>query len=401
MLVDGWAAGDGDRAPHAGALAAIEALRSSVPDAVVGVGTVMAPAQLSDALAAGAVFAVSPVPATCCYRPLPRCSVPFVPGVATVTELMRVVASGCREVKFFPAEASGGVATLSSLAAVAPSVRFLPTGGIDADSAAGYLALDHVFAVGGSWVCPAALDPRERVGSDRRARTRGIAAHRDRADVTLVLVVGEPLVELLEDPPGTPRRGFGGDALNLAVSLKRESPDARRASSRAPSGDGPDSEALLVLCRDEGIDVSLLRRVAGAELGRYRVTVDAAGERSFTYDRSASPFRGALDADDILPDGSTVDVLCFSGIAMAVLHDAGRSALLAYATAVHGRGGTVVYDPNHRPALWADDDEARAWTERIAQTVDMLLASTEDGRRSVGRRYARRDRGCVPLDGRA
>ena len=198
--------------------------------------------------------------------------------------------------------------------------------------------------------------------------------------MTRVLVVGEPLVELLEDPPGTIRRGFGGDALNLAVTLKRESQELDVLLASAV-GDGSDSEALLALCRDEGIDVSLLRRVAGAELGRYRVAVDAAGERSFTYDRSASPFRGALDADGVLPDGSVVDVLCFSGIAMAVLHDAGRRTLLAYATAVHERGGTVVYDPNHRPALWTDDDEARAWTERIVPTVDVLLASTEDGLR--------------------
>jgi 2-dehydro-3-deoxygluconokinase len=198
--------------------------------------------------------------------------------------------------------------------------------------------------------------------------------------VTRVLVVGEPLVELLEDPPGTTRRGFGGDALNLAVSLKREAPELDVFLVSAV-GDGSDSEELLSLCLEEGIDVSQLGRVAGAELGRYRVTVDAVGERSFTYDRSASPFRGALDADDILPDGSEVDVLCFSGIAMAVLQATGRRTLLAYATAMHERGGTVVYDPNHRPALWADEDGARAWTERIVPTVDVLLASTEDGRR--------------------
>jgi len=198
--------------------------------------------------------------------------------------------------------------------------------------------------------------------------------------VTRLLVVGEPLVELVEDPPGTIRRGFGGDALNLAVQLKRASPDLKVLLASAV-GDGSDSEGLLALCRDEGIDVSLLGRVAGAELGSYRVRLDAAGERSFTYDRRASPFRGALDDGDVMPDAGFADVLCFSGIAVAVLHDAGRRTLLAYATSVHACGGTVVYDPNHRPALWADDDEARAWTRRIVPVVDVLLASTEDGRR--------------------
>jgi 2-dehydro-3-deoxygluconokinase len=198
--------------------------------------------------------------------------------------------------------------------------------------------------------------------------------------VTLVLVVGEPLIELLDEPPGTLRRGFGGDALNLAISLKRESP-ALNVVLASAIGDDPDSEALLALCRGEGVDVSQLRRVAGAELGRYRVAIDANGERSFTYERSTSPFRGALDGDDVLPDAAAVDVLCFSGIAMAVLHDAGRLALLAYAASMHERGGTVVYDPNHRPALWADDDDAKAWTGRVVPFVDLLLASTEDGRR--------------------
>ena len=155
VLVDGGLAVMEIALRTPGALPSIEAVCSSVPVAVVGVGTVMEPAQLSDALAAGAAFAVSPGSSDLLLSA--ECPVPFVPGVATVTELMRVVASGMREVKFFPAEASGGVAALSSLAAVAPSVRFLPTGGIDADLAPGYLALEHVFAVGGSWVCPPAL----------------------------------------------------------------------------------------------------------------------------------------------------------------------------------------------------------------------------------------------------
>ena len=164
-----------------GALAAIEAVRSSVPDAVVGVGTVMAPRQLSDAIAAGAVFAVSPGSSDVLLSAAAGCTVPFVPGVATVTELMRVVASGSREVKFFPAEASGGVATLASLAAVAPSVRFLPTGGIDAGSAPGYLAFEQVFAVGGSWVCPPALvrdAAWDRIAERARAASRSATTAR-------------------------------------------------------------------------------------------------------------------------------------------------------------------------------------------------------------------------------
>lgn len=195
-----------------------------------------------------------------------------------------------------------------------------------------------------------------------------------------VLVVGEPLIEVLEQPVGTIRHGFGGDALNLAVYLARESPDLHVMLASA-IGDDRDSDAFLSFCRDVGIDHAHIRRVAGTTLGMYRVTVDRSGERTFEYRRSQSPFRGALDGDGVLPDPASVHVLCFSGIAVAVLHDTGRRNLLEYATAVGASGGLVVYDPNHRPALWGDDAVAREWTQRIGRIADMFLASAEDGRR--------------------
>ncbi len=140
-----------------GALSAIEAVRSSVEGVVVGAGTVVTPGQLTDAAAAGAAFVVSPGSSAEMLSAGADGAIPFVPGVATVTELMRVAEIGIREVKFFPAEAAGGVPAVSAMEAVMPSMRFLPTGGIDVGSASAYLALDHVFAVGGSWMCPGAL----------------------------------------------------------------------------------------------------------------------------------------------------------------------------------------------------------------------------------------------------
>jgi 2-dehydro-3-deoxygluconokinase len=198
--------------------------------------------------------------------------------------------------------------------------------------------------------------------------------------VKRILVVGEPLVELLAEPTGIVRGGFGGDALNLAVYLARESPELHVMLASAV-GDDRESHALLALCRDEGIDDSHIRRLNGAGLGRYRVTVDRSGERAFEYQRSGTPFRGALDGDDAMPDPHSVDVVCFSGITVAVLHDAGRRTLFHYAQAVRRAGGMCVYDPNHRPPLWADDAEAREWTTRIAPIADVFLGSTEDGRR--------------------
>jgi 2-dehydro-3-deoxyphosphogluconate aldolase/(4S)-4-hydroxy-2-oxoglutarate aldolase len=141
----------------AAAIEAVAAVRSSVPEAVVGVGTVVSAEQLLGAVSVGAAFAVSPGTSTSLLSAAADGPIPYVPGVSTATELMRVAEAGFREAKFFPAQPAGGVAAVAALGTVAPAVRFLPTGGIDQVSAPGYLALDHVFAVGGSWVCPPAL----------------------------------------------------------------------------------------------------------------------------------------------------------------------------------------------------------------------------------------------------
>ncbi|MER6077898.1 bifunctional 4-hydroxy-2-oxoglutarate aldolase/2-dehydro-3-deoxy-phosphogluconate aldolase [Streptomyces sp. NPDC001833] len=122
----------------------------------VGAGTVLTAEQAERAVAAGARFVVSPgfdeeVIAKC--REL---RVPVVPGIATATELMRAVKAGLDTVKFFPAEPLGGLRTLRALAAPFPRTRFVPTGGIDADRLAAYLADPAVLAVGGSWMATAA-----------------------------------------------------------------------------------------------------------------------------------------------------------------------------------------------------------------------------------------------------
>ncbi|MFE9453950.1 bifunctional 4-hydroxy-2-oxoglutarate aldolase/2-dehydro-3-deoxy-phosphogluconate aldolase [Streptomyces sp. NPDC006739] len=118
----------------------------------LGAGTVLTPEQAERAVAAGARFVVSPgfdeeVVAKC--REL---GVPVVPGIATATELMRALRAGLDTVKLFPAEPLGGLSTLRALAAPFPGTRFVPTGGIDADRVAAYLAHPAVLAVGGSWM---------------------------------------------------------------------------------------------------------------------------------------------------------------------------------------------------------------------------------------------------------
>jgi 2-dehydro-3-deoxyphosphogluconate aldolase/(4S)-4-hydroxy-2-oxoglutarate aldolase len=136
------------------ALAAIHAIASKVPEAIVGAGTIRSEADINAAVASGAKFLVTPGTTAAVAAALARARIPSLPGCATVSEALALAALGFRVLKFFPAEASGGVAWLKSVSGPLPDLTFCPTGGIDATNAATYLAQPNVFAIGGSWVAP-------------------------------------------------------------------------------------------------------------------------------------------------------------------------------------------------------------------------------------------------------
>jgi 2-dehydro-3-deoxyphosphogluconate aldolase/(4S)-4-hydroxy-2-oxoglutarate aldolase len=137
------------------ALAAIEAIATHSPEVTVGAGTVLGPRDFAAAADAGARFAVSPAFTARLAAAAQASPLPWLPGVATPSEVIAALDAGYENLKFFPAEAAGGPAALRALGAVFPSVRFCPTGGIDAGNAAGYLALGNVACVAGSWLAPA------------------------------------------------------------------------------------------------------------------------------------------------------------------------------------------------------------------------------------------------------
>jgi len=134
-----------------GAIAAIKAM-SSVPGAIVGAGTVLNETQLNAALDAGSEFIVSPGLTEPLAQAVERAGVAYLPGIATAADLMRGLDLGLSRFKFFPAEASGGIAALKALSAPFAEACFCPTGGIRADTAADWLALPSVLCVGGSWI---------------------------------------------------------------------------------------------------------------------------------------------------------------------------------------------------------------------------------------------------------
>ncbi|HOV96537.1 MAG TPA: bifunctional 4-hydroxy-2-oxoglutarate aldolase/2-dehydro-3-deoxy-phosphogluconate aldolase [Thermomonas sp.] len=150
------------------ALDAIALLARELPQACVGAGTVLHARDLDAVTKAGAAFAISPGVTDTLYTAAKDCATPLIPGIATAGELMRGLEHGWQRFKFFPAEASGGVAALKGFAGPLPMARFCPTGGIDLAKAPSYLALPNVACVGGSWMLPnaaIAAHDWERIGA--------------------------------------------------------------------------------------------------------------------------------------------------------------------------------------------------------------------------------------------
>lgn len=153
--------------------AAAEAIRrvADTVDLLVGAGTVQSTEQLERAVGSGARFAVAPGTNAAVVEAARDRGIPFVPGVATPSEIERARALGCRVLKVFPAALLGGPAFLRAVAPVYPDVRFVPTGGIGPDNLASYLELPSVLACAGTWLCERALLRERRFDEiERRAR---------------------------------------------------------------------------------------------------------------------------------------------------------------------------------------------------------------------------------------
>ncbi len=138
------------------ALEAIAVMRD-VAGGHVGAGTLITPADVRAAKAAGATFGVSPGATDELLAACEEENLPLLPGAATATEAMRLLARGYDMLKFFPAESAGGAPALKAIGAPLPQITFCPTGGINPGNAQSYLALPNVLCAGGSWVAPADL----------------------------------------------------------------------------------------------------------------------------------------------------------------------------------------------------------------------------------------------------
>ena len=140
----------------AAAAGAIAAIRRDVPEAVVGAGTLLTIEQVRAAKKAGAAFGVAPGFDPVIVDEAKSQLLPFCPGVATASEVSQALTAGCSTLKFFPAEAAGGVKMIKNLLGAFRSagVRFMPTGGVSAGNLAEYLSVPEVICCGGTWVVP-------------------------------------------------------------------------------------------------------------------------------------------------------------------------------------------------------------------------------------------------------
>ena len=166
------------------AAAAIMAIRRGVPEAVVGAGTLLTPQMVKDAKAAGAVFGVAPGFDSVVLAAAKAEGLPMCPGIATASELSQALTAGCTMVKFFPAEAAGGVKMVKNLLGAFrfTGVRFMPTGGVNLSNVSDYLAVPEIVCCGGTWIVPkdalaagnwAAI---EKLASDAAALVRKLRA---------------------------------------------------------------------------------------------------------------------------------------------------------------------------------------------------------------------------------
>lgn len=196
-----------------------------------------------------------------------------------------------------------------------------------------------------------------------------------------VALFGECMLELQGQAFGAMQQSFGGDTLNTAVYLSRcGAPRGIDVHYATALGDDRFSSGLLERWQAEGVAVDLVRRLPGRMPGLYMIEVDERGERSFSYWRDTAAAKAYFDAavtplEEALP---TLDALYLSGISLAILPDAGRERLIAAMASLRARGGTVVFDNNYRPRLWADRAVAAHWFAQACAQASIALITADD-----------------------
>jgi 2-dehydro-3-deoxygluconokinase len=190
----------------------------------------------------------------------------------------------------------------------------------------------------------------------------------------MLVVFGEGMVE----ERGDGAVAWGGDVVNTAVYLARQG-----ATPELMSAMGVDAESATILAAwaAEGIGVGHVLRDPARSVGRYRISVDDAGQRSFVYDRARSAARGFFDHSEATRTfawAAKADVLYLTGVTLSIFGRDGRERIGALARRVRGRGGQVVFDTNYRAAGWASPEAAWAAMSALGPAISLAMPSLED-----------------------
>ena len=381
------------------ALDAIKAIRKNVPEMDVGAGTILSPKQVADAKRAGAQFLVSPGFDSEIAQAAQAAGLPLVPGVTNPTEVTAAVKCGLNTLKYFPAEASGGIAALTFLHGPFPDVRFVPTGGMSRANIGRYLSESFVAACGGSYMAKRAdilagnwekiaAETARCVAEAARARGKQPAARTIPRQKRLTRMVGFGDFLLRLNPSGYRRFAqadtfeayYTGAEANVCASLAVM---GMKASFVTRVPDNP--IARTGLGELKRLDVDISRVVFGGErLGIFYLEKGASQRPSLVvYDRMHSGVTTArrqdFDWPAILRGASHFH---FTGVTPALGGELPKIVADA-CQAARSAGCRVSCDLNYRKALWSTEEAERTMTPLLRKT-DYLIANEEDVEKVLG-----------------
>jgi 2-dehydro-3-deoxygluconokinase len=203
-------------------------------------------------------------------------------------------------------------------------------------------------------------------------------------DFVSFLSVGECMIELSAGAGDEWRMGFAGDTFNTAYYARAMLPAEKRVAYVTALGDDPFSERMREFFGNVGVETDRIRSVPGRRPGLYAITLKEA-ERAFTYWRSESAARLLADDAEWLDSAlSNAELIYFSGITLAILAPEARARLLAALAERRRAGARIAFDPNFRPALWPDLDEARQAMQAALRCADFALPTFDDEAKLFG-----------------
>jgi 2-dehydro-3-deoxygluconokinase len=203
--------------------------------------------------------------------------------------------------------------------------------------------------------------------------------------MTRVVSIGECMIELSGRDGVTWRQGYAGDTLNTLWYLRALAPASTVTDYVSAFGDDPFSREQVAFLRANGIGVAASPTIPGRAPGLYAITLDANGERSFTYWRQNSAARGLADDHDALAESlNGAGLVYFSGITLAILDDRAREDLLSIIESARAGDTVVAFDPNYRPRLWPDPGHARTAMRAGYAAASIVLPTFDDEKALFG-----------------